>query len=471
MEHTRLSKLAHIADLTIGSIWLLLSLHSGLGNWLINPFLLSYPLLRIWISFLMYRRSKLVIAPIVMLSLMCLCLLCGRTIGYETFVMPYVNLFKSIFALFGVTFANNADYRDMLAEVYECTLPVTLFSLVWVILIPWGMYLYRLFRKELQPCSFGVWKSIGLCAYIFGVMLVDSVIVSVTYRSIIALVLLVPMFMFIPLIFNRGRIKGLFSRGEVAFMLMLAIIMVGYACGIELQLKSSLIVCVLPALCFALVNWLFSRETTYKDILLIVLASVIFWCAQYTTDMMRLMFLFGSLVLTAVPMIRFAIDTGKRWTSAGVYFMVAFIMPILSIGYNPYSVLEAKRLWHFDRYYGAPNGLLCVKNDSYIGLRDRYGVILPIEYHRIELLTPSKPYCKVKRDDKWQIYDIERHEFVSDECFDDVVSCDNFTYQLKSDSGDKYLVMPRFYNRYDRIQPAIISSEIPVNNDSNAENS
>ena len=151
--------------------------------------------------------------------------------------------------------------------------------------------------------------------------------------------------------------------------------------------------------------------------------------------------------------------------------MVAFIMPILSIGYNPYSVLEAKRLWHFDRYYGAPNGLLCVKNDSYIGLRDRYGVILPIEYHRIELLTPSKPYCKVKRNDKWQIYDIERHEFVSDECFDDVVSCDNFTYQLKSDSGDKYLVMPRFYNRYDRIQPAIISSEIPVNNDSNAENS
>lgn len=43
-------------------------------------------------------------------------------------------------------------------------------------------------------------------------------------------------------------------------------------------------------------------------------------------------------------------------------------------------------------------------------------LILPIDrYNRIELLTPSKPYCKVRKDGKWQIYDIERQELVSDE--------------------------------------------------------
>lgn len=135
-------------------------------------------------------------------------------------------------------------------------------------------------------------------------------------------------------------------------------------------------------------------------------------------------------------------------------------MPIFCLGYNPYSVLEARRYWHFDRYFGSPNGLLYVGNDSTRGLRDRYGVILPVQYDRIELLTPSKPYCKVRKNNKWQIYDIERKEFVSKECFNEVIPYDDYTYCLKSENGDKYLIMPRIYNRYDNNRSAVISNEM-----------
>ena len=72
-------------------------------------------------------------------------------------------------------------------------------------------------------------------------------------------------------------------RGEVVYLLTLAMFTVGYVCGIGLELKSAITVCTLPAAFFVLMNWYIRRETTYKDILLIVGASVVFWCAQYTT--------------------------------------------------------------------------------------------------------------------------------------------------------------------------------------------
>lgn len=215
-------------------------------------------------------------------------------------------------------------------------------------------------------------------------------------------------------------------------MLTLAMFTVGYVCGISLELKSAITVCTLPAAFFALMNWYIRRETTYKDILLIVGASVVFWCAQYTTNMVRISMLLLSLALMAVAVIRFAIDTKKNWASAGLYVMIALVMPVFCLGYNPYSVFEAGRAWHFDKYYGSPDGILYVRVGDTGGLRDRYGVILPIDrYNRIELLTPSKPYCKVRKDGKWQIYDIERQELVSDEWFEDVIPCDEYVYRLK----------------------------------------
>lgn len=85
------------------------------------------------------------------------------------------------------------------------------------------------------------------------------------------------------------------------------------------------------------------------------------------------------------------------------------------LGYNLCSVLEMQREWYFDKYGWSENRLLCVIRGDVGVLRNRYGVILPLEYARIELLYSSKPYCKVRKNRMWQIYDIERHKLVSDE--------------------------------------------------------
>lgn len=71
------------------------------------------------------------------------------------------------------------------------------------------------------------------------------------------------------------------------------------------------------------------------------------------------------------------------------------------------------------------------------------------------------PYCKVRKNHMWQIYDIERHELVCDEWFEDVVPCGEAVYRLESQNGDKYMTIQWYYNRYDEEQSAVISNELP----------
>ena len=461
MEKSRISKLFIVADLVICSLWLLMLAHEEINRSLLNPMILLFPTLRIWTTFLMRRESKLMIVPLVILSLMGLVVFFDRNLCSILYIGPCIKLLTSTSALFGVELVANVDYHDFVNEVYEYSLPINLISYAWLVMIPWCVCVYHLYKKQLRQSSLSILKAIGMCAYLLVVVLVDAIISYETYKPTLAIMVLALMLLMIPLIFYRGNINGLLNRGEIAYSLTFAMFAIGYVCGIGLELKSAITVCVLPAAFFALMNWYVRRETTYKDILLIVGASVVFWCAQYTTNMVRISMLLLSLALMAVAVICFAIDTKKNWASAGLYVMIALVMPVFCLGYNPYSVLEAGRAWHFDRYYGSPDGILCVRSGNTGGLRDRYGVILPLEYDRIELLTPSKPYCKVRKNRMWQIYDIERQELVSDEWFEEIIPCDEYVYRLKSQNGDKYLSLRWYYNP-DGEQTAKIVDELPV---------
>lgn len=463
MNNSRLSKIAHIADLVICSTWLLLLTHEDTSVSTTNLLIWLYPALRIWISFLMRRQSKMMLVPIVFLALLTSCIFLDRSPQYPLFVKPWETLLTSACALLSIDSVSRIELHELLGN--ECRNIITTVASVWLVIYPLVVFIYKKTKKRLSPGTMGIWKCAGLCAYIFGCTLVTSIVLSVSYATTLGIAMLAFMLILIPAIFYHNNIKEMFTRGEVAYFVTFAMFTVGYVCGIGLELKSSITVCTLPAAFFALTNWYVRRDTTYNDILLIVGASVVFWCAQYTTNVVRISMLLLSLALMAVVVIRFAIDTKKKWASVGLYVTIALIMPLYCIGYNPYSVLEASRAWHFDKYNGSPNGILYVRAGDTVGLRDRYGVILPVDrYNWVELLTPSKPYCKVRQDDKWQIYDIERQELVSNEWFEDVIPCGEYVYRLKSQNGDKYLSLPWSYNPYEE-QTAKIVDEMPVKNE------
>lgn len=463
MEKNRTFTFWMLADLAVCCLWMLLVAHDNINIAWMHSLLLLFPALRIWTNFLMQRRSRLMLAPIAMLMLLTPVLFMESGPAYLLFIAPCTKLLMVTSAMFDIDLFTDLTSPNALNSLYEYDITAALIGCLWMLAIPIGVYVCRLCKKQLQPSSLNVWKAFALCAYIFAIALSAAFLFSRYFKITLAAVLLAMMLLLIPAIFYRGNIKGLFNRKEIFCLLTFVIFALGYMCGITMNLISAMMLCLLPLAFFALVNWYVRRAITYKEIMLIVGASVLFWTAQYTVNMLRLLILFVSLAMMALPFIRFALDTNKHWKSAGVYVLTALVLPVICLGYNPYSVLEARREWRFDEYRYAQNGLLCVsvRDGLYVGLRDRYGIILPPEYEYIEILESSKPYCKVRKNRMWQIYDIERHELVSDEWFEDVIPCGKHLYRLESGDGEKYLEIPFYYDRYERRQPAVIFEELP----------
>lgn len=59
----------------------------------------------------------------------------------------------------------------------------------------------------------------------------------------------------------------------------------------------------------------------------------------------------------------------------------------------------------------------------------------------INLLISHKPYCKVETEEGWQIYDIVRHELLTEE-------------------EDKHLIMPLTYSRFNDSKVVVISTRL-----------
>ena len=464
MEHSRFSKTMLVADLSVCCIWLLCVIH-GVENgpvWC-RPVIWAVPLLRMWLSFLIYRSSRMALAPIVMLTLLLIGSMSGRALsGYALFMEPIFLMLRTVPKFFGesvITADNIQGIRLMLSQ-YD--FKVAMISSVWLILIPLGIYIWRCIRKENVSSFFGLAKRIGLCTYISFTILVVSMIVTVFHYSFVSVFMLGLFLMLIPVIFNKGKLEGLFTNGEQTFVMTLVILGMAYTCGIDYCDASTIAVLVLPALFYALVCRCISREVEYRDILIVLTASFLFVCSQYAISMYRVILLLMSLGVMSVVLIHLASSTGRHCTAAAVYVMMAILLPIFSLGYNPYSVLDARKVRHYDGYEYSPNGLMLVSGRDGVGIRDRYGLILPPEYERVEHLIPSKPYCKVMKDGEWMVYDIVRQELLSEERFTEIIPFGEYSYKLDSASGTKYLIMPRRYSIYNDASVALVSDQPPT---------
>lgn len=463
MTHSPFSRLILAADLFICAIWLMLVLHAGSA--LYYPLLWTIPVFRIWLSFLTFRRSRMALMPLTFLSVFFVATLQRHANPiFLLFNRPALTLIKSVSALFCPGAMTPDVFSDLWHGSWDYRYLIMGIASIWVVVIPAAVYLYRLIRKQLVPSQFSLWRAIGLFAYILFVLIFMSVFVDELGMSSISVYVLIVLLMLIPVIFNHGEINGLLNRAEQAFVIGLVILGIAYTCALSYNPMSSVMTMVAPAAIYALINWCMDRKMEYADIILLVSGSVLFYISQYVTDMFRMLLLLLSLGLYAVSIIRFAYATRKYWRSVALYVTVAVAVPIFCIGYNPYTVVEARRCMHYDEYSCSGDGLLLVRSKDGFGIRDRYGIILSAEYERVDHLEPAKPYCKVLNDDLWMIYDIERHKFISEEKFTEVMPYDKLTYKLVSADGSvKYLVMPVIYSRYSYGKEAEIVEQLPAN--------
>ena len=152
MDNSRFSKITHVADLVICCVWLLLVAHEDMSGWMINPFILLFPELRIWISFLMKRQSKLMIVPIVVLAILASFMVLDRSPRFLLFVGPWETLLTSICALFSIDSINRVELHELLGDV--CKNILSIIGYVWLVIYPLAVYIYKRVKKYRSLCLY-----------------------------------------------------------------------------------------------------------------------------------------------------------------------------------------------------------------------------------------------------------------------------------------------------------------------------
>ena len=448
MEYAnRLSKWLLAADLALCGVWLLV------GTYIFyDPYLMLLPMLRIWLSFLTYSRSRLAWCPMGLLAVMNLTLLRPYAPIYELYVAPIVKVARRCISLYGGNGAVVDEFlHSWLDEGFLCfdyaMLLVWLVGFVWFVGIPLAIYLRRTARKQLVPSALNRKKSWWLFVYMLVVVTLFSTHFVDTfgfYENLAAGALLV---LLAPVLFCKGCAKPLLTKEQTTALSIMALITVGFIVGAGIEEKSILTTLIIPVAIYVLVNRYVGRKTPYWEYLLLAFAMFCFWQAQNTINGARIALLAVSAAAVAFAAIRFIRST--RLYAAGVilFAAVAVIIPVMCIGYNPYAVLSTKRSRVCTDYTASPSGLLYVWNpQTGSGIRDRYGVILPAEYDRIQIMVPYLPYFMVQKSGKWRIYDIVRHEFITDELYDEVVPAGVDMFMM-SNEKDYLLEMPGPYNK------------------------
>jgi hypothetical protein len=112
MNQSNFSRFVLAADLFICAIWLMLALHVGSAAY--YPLLWIVPVLRMWLSFLTYRRSRMALTPLLLLVVFCLrTLLNHANPVFMLFNRPMLTVVKSLTDFFGSGHFDLAKFSDI----------------------------------------------------------------------------------------------------------------------------------------------------------------------------------------------------------------------------------------------------------------------------------------------------------------------------------------------------------------------
>lgn len=102
---------------------------------------------------------------------------------------------------------------------------------------------------------------------------------------------------------------------------------------------------------------------------------------------------------------------------ASIFLLLSstFIFPMLLLGYNPYADIMCDNVSTFGPRH---RGLYMISRNENVGLRDRYGIIIPPTNQRIYFLDKDKNYVAVlkghksNRDDEYNVYCLKERRVV-----------------------------------------------------------
>lgn len=442
-----------IFDLFIVSIFGLSLWHMPMGRFLT----FSLVLLRIFTTFSLQDKRKANWIP-VSINTIWIALITftdGGDALLDFILNPIYELVKIVMSFLGCSELGMVDAFDdegtgSMQQSYAAiiTLVVGVLFYLWFLMYPIVVYIRQWRKKEFSETKI-LNGSISLVIVYTLVAVVLLLIADCNTRGIGDLNVWIFLMSGLPLVMYLKEKRPL-SNTCKSYLFSAAIILCAYAIGTEMEHYPSFIgIVMLPALFYCFIRKNRQLPMQYLDWSLLFIASISFFIAQFGCTWERIMFLTISAVAYGYEAyILFKNGQGKLY-SVWIFFVMAFIIPTMTLGYNQYSVLNARKWYKYEYYDYACNGLLTIYNPKTdaVGMRDRYGEIIPCRYdHLSPLGDHSKPFVKVRKDFLWGIYDIEKNKPILEPSYKEIERHSENYYRLIAEDGTvSYLQLKSYY--------------------------
>lgn len=328
-------------------------------------------LLRFNTTFLLYRREKMTIWPILFFTVVFGLFYVGGMLDNtirNMAGMPEIIL--------GTSSVESNFYSQQILERNVSGENSVRFILIWAWLMPIVTYLIELVCKKTNKNGYS-WKQLAGLAIFYD---------------------------------NAGKM----------FVKFCVLMFIALLSGIHMQQGISYYaVLILPAVAYYFVNAYIGRKAHWMEYVLIVLAMLIFNKAQYKFGNERVFRLVLSPAIILSVCVWMLAKSRKISAAVFSFVMVAFVLPISSIGYNIYTVLDGARASNYidmDTHYGVMYVRNSIEENGQtrfrFGLRDRYGLILPCSYRSIYSSNPIRNQVTCRTDDGNIVYDISLRRVV-----------------------------------------------------------
>lgn len=462
MNKNRLLQYVSVFDLVAISVWALFTLwHLGIASFLMPVMIL----LRLAISFALSRRQKNTAWLIAVFTVVFILLLGFQpTSPNEALLRPLGKMYDCLVSLF-------QGHSTMLEGAYHYwgnhgdNVPFPgigwimwgLLWLSWVVLEPIAVYIVLLIRKGLVSTKWP-WKKVFLSTLYFVAFLLFLIGYKYLHldRKLDTPYLWWLFFLFLPFVL-RIRKKNIpmdvFRYGVVTVVFAIA-----FSAGFVMNSVFSLVAIFASTPLFYYfvgIRWskpYLSDKSALCLVYPIVISGFLFWTAQYTARGFCVLLLSASAACMGYVAIRHYRRTHSVTVSILVFLVCSFVLPSISIGYNRYNGIETKRWFNCRTYHYSSRGLLYVLKDGAMGIRDRFGLVMPCEYEWVMPMgNKLKPFVKFQDGFAWGIYDLERQEIVVQPAYRDIFEYDHNVWRLVPEEGenDKYFIGSKFYYRFD----------------------
>lgn len=462
MNKNRLLEYVSVFNLVAISAWALFTLWHLKFASVLMPVMI---LLRLAISFALSHRHKNTAWLIAVFTVLFILLLgLQPTNPNEALLRPLGKMYDCLVSLFQghSTLLEGAyhywgNHGDNVPFPDNGWIVWVLWWLSWIVLEPIVVYIVLFVRKSLISAKWP-WKKVFLSVLYY----VAFLLFMVGYknlnldRELDTSYLWGPFFLFLPFVL-RIRKKNIpidvFRYGAVMIVFAIA-----FSAGFVMNSVFSLVaIFASTVLFYYFVGIKWSKSSLPDSPVLctvypIVISGCLFWTAQYAAGRLCVLLLLASAACMGYVAIRHYRCTHNVAVSILVFLVCSFVLPSISIGYNQYNGIVTKRYFNYRNCYYSSRGLLCVLNkDGNMGIRDRFGLIMPCEYECIQAMgNEQKPFVKFKSM-TWGIYDLERQEVIVQPEYMDIFEYDYNVWRLISKDGkdDKYFIASKFYYRYD----------------------